>query len=73
MRTYIYVLGCWHENILVARKTVRGSIYTSLVVEVQIEWVQVESIKDVYIRPWLLKKIRSARRGLTIKKPERRH
>ena len=73
MRTYIYVLGCWHENILVKRKTVRGRIYTSLVVEVQIEWVQVESIKDVYIRPCLLEKIRSARRGLTIKKPERRH
>ena len=42
-----------------------GRICTSLVAEVQIEWVRVERIKDVYIRPWLLEKIRSARKELS--------
>ena len=65
-RTYIYVLGCWHENILVAHKTVRGCIYKSLVAEVLIEWVHIECIKDIYIRPWLLEKICSARKGLRL-------
>ena len=58
---YIYVLSSWHENILVARETVRGRIYTSLVPELQIEWVRVERIKDAYTRPWLLEKIRLTR------------
>ena len=76
MRMYIYTSlaagkiheGRKHEKILVARETVRGRIYTSLVDEEQIEWVGVERIKDVYIRPWLLGKIRSARKGLRIRK-----
>ena len=45
------------------KRNVRGRIYTSLVGEVQIEWVLVERIKDVYIHLWLLKKICSARKG----------
>ena len=64
MRTYIYVVGCWDENSLVARETVRGRTYTSLVPAVQIQWVRVECIKKVYIGPWLLKKIRLARKWL---------
>ena len=63
-RTYIYVLGCWHENLLVACKTGRGRIYTSLVAEMQVRWVQIERIKDIYIRPWLLEKFSSAYKGL---------
>ena len=57
-------LGSWHKNILVAGETVRGRIYTSLVAEVQIEWVRAERIKDIYLRPWLLEKIRSASKEL---------
>ena len=60
----MYVPGCWHENILVANETVRGHIYTSLVAEVQIQWEQVERIKDIYICTWLLEKICSAHKGL---------
>ena len=63
-RTHIYVHGCWHENILVKRETVRGSICTSLVAEVQIDQVWVERIKDVYMRPWLLEQICLACKGL---------
>ena len=63
-RTYMYVLGCWHENILVASKTVRGHKHTSSVAEMQIEWVRLDRIKDINIRPWLLERIRSAREGL---------
>ena len=61
---YIYVLGCWHENLLVARETGRGRIHTSLVAEMQVRWVQIERIKDIYIRPWLLEKVSSAYKGL---------
>ena len=56
---YIYVLGCWNENILVTDEAVRGRIYRSLVSEEQVEWVRVESTKDVHIRPWLLMAIES--------------
>ena len=63
-RTYKYVLGCLHENILVTREIVKGRIYTSLVAVVQIVWVRVERIRNIYIRPWLLEKIRSAHKVL---------
>ena len=63
-KMYIYVLGCWHENILIGRETVRGSIYTSLVCWSANREGAVERIKDEYIHPWLLAKIRSARKGL---------
>ena len=51
----MYVLGCWHENILVALETVieRTSIF--LVAEMQMKWVREERIKDVYIGPWYAK------------------
>ena len=51
----IYI-GCWHENNLVARQTVRGRVYTSLVAAVQVEWMRVQRIKNVYIGHWMLEK-----------------
>lgn len=38
-------------------------MYTSLVAEVRIERVRVEYMKDLYIRPWLLRKIRLEGKG----------
>ena len=48
--------GCWHENILVTRKTARGRIHRRLVTEMQIKWQRVERIKDLCMHPWLLEK-----------------
>ena len=61
----IYI-GCWHENSLVARQTARGRVYTSLVAAVQVEWMRVERIKNVYIGHWILEKIRLGHRGLIL-------
>ena len=61
----IYI-GCWHENSLVARRTARGRVYTSLVAAVQVEWMRVERIKNVYIGHWMLEKNRSAHKGLVV-------
>ena len=49
-------------------QTVRGYMYMSLVAEVQIDRVQEERLKDVYIRRWLLGKIGLAHKGLNQKK-----